>query len=675
MKKQAINLSAEKLDAKSIVASTNQYQIGGWSLLYNGAKNPVRFAFSDEKPQSLRIKVSGSTGWVRLLRPITAVTEPGVYTIRLQLRSLTENPKSVYEPYVFRSPGRHRFEKHCRLSRRDGMFVTKIAMSADSPEFWIGFETTDADIELIVSHVRLEVIEGSRQLVDSLREIKALELPVLFTEPKAKTYRALAGFNGEYQARINKGELPFLLDYAQALRAVEMPETFLRMVRYLVVHYHALDRPHQATLAQRVTSALLISHDQTLLDLIDEHCPELMLRLDLNPQTLARFAGLPDEAAAAPCSQLDRHAYFAHQNDPAVLYPLVNRQLVAKPDFAAANPQVYCAVANAYAARPECNERYLAFVNKYLQSFHAGHRITGMRDGEDNVLRALDFAPGKKIEQGPLVSIMMSAFNAADTIGYAIRSLLAQTYRNIEVLVCDDGSDDDTFDIARSLAAQDSRVRVFRSRSNQGTYNIRNDLLAEAQGEFLTFQDSDDYALPHRIECQLETLATEQKALCFSEWVRIRPDGSFVFFQDGRIARFCVVSVMAHRSLFDRMPAFRPALVAADTEFYELCKCFLGEAEIAIDKRPLILGLWGEGSLTRQADLTADHNGFVAPRRRAYAEVAARQRVLGLDLVTDADVIDTLKALAIHRDPAGIEPADEASDGHADSQPTIRRAA
>jgi len=657
MNNKAINLNPEKLDLASIVELRNKYQIGGWHLHYNGSKNPAKFKFAELKSNTLRINVTGSTGWVRLMRPLPPVKEAGIYSIALSLRSLTENPNSIYEPFIFSTRGGHRYDKHSKLTRRDGKYVTKLHMTSESPEFWVGFETTDSEIELYISHVNLEIIEGSVQLVQSLKNCSTIDLPILFTEPKCQSYKALKLWNDEFQSRINKGELPFLMEYAAGLRRVEMPDTFLRIMRYLVVKYSTMNRPHQATLAGHIKNALLISHDETLIELINQHCPELMLSLDVNDPTITQFAKLDADNPAPLPDTLNKHGYFEHQSNPSTLFKMVNRETVRNPDYLRTNPQAYCAIANAYASRADCESRYLSFLNKYLSVSGMPDEISDIYFGTDNVLSEVNFSPVKKITQGPLVSVMMSAFNAEDTIGYAIRSLLEQSYHNIEVLICDDHSDDQTLAIAREWAQKDTRVRVFQSKANQGTYNIRNDLINQAQGEFLTFQDSDDFALPSRIEIQLETLATQQKALCLGNWVRIRPDGSFMFFQDGAVTRFCVVSVMAHRTVFERMPRFRPSLVAADTEFYELCKCFIGESEIAIEKRPLILGLWGEGSLTRQVDLTADHSGYVAQRRRSYAEVAARQRTLGISITSDKQVVDTLKELNIYREPAGITAA------------------
>lgn len=654
--------AAEPLNASSVVASRNGYRFGGWTLLFNSAKNAAKFEFEEASGNALRIKVRGSTSWIRLLRPLPRVEKDGIYTLSLTVRALTENAASTYTAHVFRQPDEHRFEKLCRLNGERGTYAASLALAAEGPALWTGFETVDSDIDLYVSYVRLEMTEGSRQMIEGLKRVEGVALPIRRDEPKAKTYRTLRTWSAEFQTCINNGETAFLLDYAAALRSVEMPESWVRLVRYLIVKYGDMTREQRKKLAAQVARALVTTRDLELVSLMDEHCPELMLQLDMNSRSLSAVAGIDLPRSAEHGATLDKHDWFVLQHEPERLLQRVHQQVLHKPDYVFSEPRVHCAAANAYASRVGHEKRYASFVNRFLADSGVSDRIASVRFDAQPALGSMRFRPSEAVRFGPLVSVIMSAYEASDTIGYAMRSLLEQSYRNIEILVCDDGSSDATLAIARNHATRDPRVRVFRSRHNQGTYNIRNDLLREARGEYITFQDSDDLALPRRIETQLEALATERKAICFSRWVRIRPNGSFVFFHDGAVARFCVVSALAHRSVFERLPPFRPSLVAADTEFYEQCRYFLGDGEIAQEARPLILGLWGDGSLTRAPDLTADDSGFVAPRRRAYGEVAARQRVLGATIVTDADVVETLTELGIHRVHTGIEPVGAAED-------------
>jgi glycosyltransferase involved in cell wall biosynthesis len=99
----------------------------------------------------------------------------------------------------------------------------------------------------------------------------------------------------------------------------------------------------------------------------------------------------------------------------------------------------------------------------------------------------------------PLVTIGLTAYNAADTIERALASALAQTWQPIEVVAVDDCSSDGTLEILKRLAEQHPELRVFRNPTNSGVAVSRNRILEEAKGEFVVFFDDDDESLPERI--------------------------------------------------------------------------------------------------------------------------------------------------------------------------------
>jgi glycosyltransferase involved in cell wall biosynthesis len=99
-----------------------------------------------------------------------------------------------------------------------------------------------------------------------------------------------------------------------------------------------------------------------------------------------------------------------------------------------------------------------------------------------------------------LVTVVVPAYQRAAAIGPALRSVTTQTYRDLEVLVVDDGSTDATPDVVAAIAADDPRVRLIRFDENQGRSAARNAGIEAARGEFVTFLDSDDLYAPTRIE-------------------------------------------------------------------------------------------------------------------------------------------------------------------------------
>lgn len=111
----------------------------------------------------------------------------------------------------------------------------------------------------------------------------------------------------------------------------------------------------------------------------------------------------------------------------------------------------------------------------------------------------------------PRVSVVMPAYNQAGYLRQAIASALGQTVTDIEVLVVDDGSTDDTRAVCESFG--DPRVR-YRYQENDGTSGLgaRNIAMMEARGEWIALLDQDDVWLPHKLERQLETAARDPAA-------------------------------------------------------------------------------------------------------------------------------------------------------------------
>jgi hypothetical protein len=106
----------------------------------------------------------------------------------------------------------------------------------------------------------------------------------------------------------------------------------------------------------------------------------------------------------------------------------------------------------------------------------------------------------------PRVSVLMAAFNAAGFIRESIESILAQTYRDFEFMIVDDGSTDESAAIAQSY--RDPRIIVLRNERNVGLTASLNRGLRAAAGELIARQDADDISDPQRLELEVEALAT-----------------------------------------------------------------------------------------------------------------------------------------------------------------------
>ncbi len=113
----------------------------------------------------------------------------------------------------------------------------------------------------------------------------------------------------------------------------------------------------------------------------------------------------------------------------------------------------------------------------------------------------------------PLVSIVIPTYNRAHLLLRAVRSALAQTYQNIEVIIVDDGSTDNTQEIVKSF--DDPRVQYMRQDKNRGVCAARNAGIRRSKGKYIAFLDSDDEYLPEKIRKSVEVFKSSSKDVGF----------------------------------------------------------------------------------------------------------------------------------------------------------------
>lgn len=99
----------------------------------------------------------------------------------------------------------------------------------------------------------------------------------------------------------------------------------------------------------------------------------------------------------------------------------------------------------------------------------------------------------------PLISVIVPCYNVEEYLPKCIESILNQTYRNLEILLVDDGSPDNCGRICDEYAAKDSRIRIIHKK-NGGLSDARNAALDVMTGEYVTFIDSDDYVSDDYVE-------------------------------------------------------------------------------------------------------------------------------------------------------------------------------
>ncbi len=119
----------------------------------------------------------------------------------------------------------------------------------------------------------------------------------------------------------------------------------------------------------------------------------------------------------------------------------------------------------------------------------------------------------------PLVSVLMPVYNAEKYLAASIGSILAQTYGDFELLICDDASTDGSLEIVRSF--DDTRMTLLTNRENLGNAATRNRLIEHASGEYVAVLDADDTAEPDRLARQVDFLERNPEIGLCGSWVNV----------------------------------------------------------------------------------------------------------------------------------------------------------
>jgi glycosyltransferase involved in cell wall biosynthesis len=121
------------------------------------------------------------------------------------------------------------------------------------------------------------------------------------------------------------------------------------------------------------------------------------------------------------------------------------------------------------------------------------------------------------LEQQPLISVVLPAYNAEKYISEAVQSILNQTYPNFEILIYDDGSTDKTIDVINQLT--DPRIRLIKKDKNVGLVDSLNRGIEEAKGKYIARMDADDIAMPDRFFTQIKLMEEDTNIVLCGSWI------------------------------------------------------------------------------------------------------------------------------------------------------------
>ena len=263
--------------------------------------------------------------------------------------------------------------------------------------------------------------------------------------------------------------------------------------------------------------------------------------------------------------------------------------------------------------------------DQWLETINAMYQNEGLAElqllpGDKDLFLRLSAADTAPVTDGPLVSILMPVFRPDSATELAIRSALAQSYRNIELIIVDDGSGEPFTSALRSWAEQDERITVILSPTNAGAYTARNLAFKRAAGEYVTVFDGDDWQHPQKIEKLVAAalLQTDHR-LVSTPWARVDSDLYFHYrgWRGAFITPAHVSTMFPVAAVRERLGFWDSVRKAADTEFILRYQMLVNPDDVLeVTEAPMTL------SLVSASNLSVDdfRLGYQAPDRRAYRE-------------------------------------------------------
>lgn len=230
--------------------------------------------------------------------------------------------------------------------------------------------------------------------------------------------------------------------------------------------------------------------------------------------------------------------------------------------------------------------------------------------------------------EGPLITVIMPAYNSEGTIRHAANSILQQTWRNLELIIVDDCSTDSTWDMAQQLAKEDGRVVALRNPANVGPYVSKNLALRLAKGRYITGHDADDWAHPQRIELQLLSSEKLGSKAALTRMLRVDLEGKFTSFsKQGDVSpdgcrRTAYISCFFDADfLKEKLGGWDTVRFGADSEIIKRSEVLLGSKLDVVDCVAMFC-LDSQTGLTRHPEFGIQVGGEgLSPVRKEYVSI------------------------------------------------------
>ncbi|MDX5474076.1 MAG: glycosyltransferase [Bacillaceae bacterium] len=227
-----------------------------------------------------------------------------------------------------------------------------------------------------------------------------------------------------------------------------------------------------------------------------------------------------------------------------------------------------------------------------------------------------------RCESKPKVTVIVPVYNAEDVITTSIKSILNQSWSNLEIIVVDDCSTDNTVKIVKDISLTDNRVILLSTGVNSGAYVARNYALKIATGEFVTINDADDWSHPQKIEKQATHLLNNHKYIGNMSQ-QVRATNELKFFRRGKPGLYIFANMSSF--MFRREPVINSigywdsVRFGADSEFIKRIKRKYGKnCVIELNTGPLSFQRQSNNSLTGNSAF--GFPGYFMGARKEYLE-------------------------------------------------------
>lgn len=237
-----------------------------------------------------------------------------------------------------------------------------------------------------------------------------------------------------------------------------------------------------------------------------------------------------------------------------------------------------------YANNELANEtRWLSYINTYIEDH--GMQPIELKDNEKEKFYRINSAVSYKIEDDTKISVIMPAYNAEKTIELSMKSILNQTWQNLELIVINDCSADRTSEIIKKIALTDSRVKFIDNPRNVGAYVSKNLGLKIAKGDYITGHDADDWAHPQRLEQHIKLIRSEPQPPRASNtrMIRMEENGYLPLYPFGPFCHDGVMRVASITCMFEAnflrntLGGWDCSRFGADSEIISRCKMVIGD--------------------------------------------------------------------------------------------------